>query len=109
MRPKSNFWLEVLKVLGVLATIAASALGSYRAAKSDARNEADASYVTLKQAVEHLEQTQEMIWDVVMKFPATPSKSLDALPPGGLPRPFVRVHPLPRNLEVMLSRKQSSP
>ena len=109
MRPKSNFWLEVLKVLGVLATIAASALGSYRAAKSDARNEADASYAALKQAVEHLEQTQEMIWDVVVKFPATSSKSLDAFSPGGLPRPFVGLRPLPRNLEVMLSRKQSSP
>jgi hypothetical protein len=105
MRPKPNLWLEALKIAGVLATIAASALGSYRAAKSDARSEADASYAALKQAVEHLEETQKMIWDVVMRSPATLSKSLDAPLSGGLPRPFVGLHPLPRNMEMMLSKK----
>jgi len=104
MRSKSNFWVDALKIFGVLVTIAASALGSYRAAKSDARNEADASYATLKQAVEHLEQTQKMIWDVVMKSPPTPSKSLDALPSEGSPRPFVGLPPLPRNLGAMFPK-----
>jgi hypothetical protein len=97
---------EVLKVLGVLATIAASALGSYKAAKSDARDEADASYAALKQAVEHLEQTQRMIWEVVVRSPATPSKSLDALLPKEISRPFVGLRPLPRNLGAVLSERQ---
>jgi hypothetical protein len=103
---RRNTWLEVLKILSVLATIAASALGSYSVAKSDARREADASYATLKQAVEHLERTQAVIWDVVMRYPATSLKSLDAPLAGEASRPFVGLSPLPRNLEVMLSKKQ---
>jgi hypothetical protein len=97
---------EVLKVLGVLATIAASALGSYRAAKSDARSEADASYAALRQAVEQLERTQRMIWEVVVRNPAEPSKSLDAPLPREISRPFAGLRPLPRNLGAVLSEKR---
>jgi hypothetical protein len=105
-RPRPSFWPGVLKVLVVLSTAAASALGSYRAARSDARSEAEASYAELKQAVEHLEQTQKMIWDVVVRSQAAPSKSLDSPLPGELSRPFVGLRPLPRDLEAVLSRKQ---
>ena len=93
-----------LKLAGVLAGLAASALGSYSAAKGNARAEADESYKELKQAVQHLEETQRMIWDVVMKQPAGLTKSLDgdAEP---LARPFPGLRPLPRNLDSMMSRK----
>ena len=103
---RPNFWVGVLKVAGVLATAAASAIGSYRAAKSEARGEADASYAVLKQAVEHLEQTQRMIWDVVSKSPPATSKSLGTPPSEGFPRPFVGLRPLPRDMDVLLTGKR---
>jgi hypothetical protein len=104
--PQPSFWPSVLKVLVVLSTAAASALGSYRAARSEARGEAEASYAELRRAVEHLEQTQRMIWDVVVRSPGSASKSLDSPLPGELSRPFVGMRPLPRDLEAVIAGKQ---
>ena len=98
-------WSDTLKILGVVVGILASALGSYQAAKANARTEADASYEALRQAVEHLEQNQKMVWDVVMmKSPPAPTKSFDA-PAVERARPFVGMRPLPRNLEAVVARK----
>lgn len=97
-------WSDTLKILGVVAGIAASALGSYQAAKANARTEADSSYAELKASVEHLEMTQKMIWDVVMKQPAALTKSMDG-PMEIQTRPFPGLRPLPRNLDAMMSKK----
>ena len=97
-------WSDTLKILGVVIGIVASALGSYQAAKANARTEASASYEALKQAVEHIEVNQQRMWDVMMRAPAAPTKSFDA-PDVERAEPFVGMHPLPRNLEAVVSRK----
>lgn len=83
-----------LKLAGVLAGLAASALGSYSAAKSNARTEAAVRYEVLRESVRHLEETQRMIWAVVMKAPAGLTKSMDG-PAELLPLPFPAMRPLP--------------
>jgi len=59
----------------------------------------------MKEAIDHLEQNQKMIWDVLMKMPNEPTKSF--APPTISPnRPFVGMRPLPRDLgEAVAQRK----
>ena len=98
-------WLEVLKVLGVVATIVGSAVGSYKAAKSDAKIEASASYEALREAVEHLDQNQKMIWDVLMKTPSTLTKSLEPYIEPISSKSLIKLRPLPRSLEEVVAQK----
>ena len=95
-------WSGWLKLAGVLAGLAASSIGSYQAARSQARTEASASYEALKQAVEHLELNQERMWQVLMARPGL-TKSLD----DGEPRlrPFPGMRPLPRDFATVQARK----
>ena len=68
--------LAWLKIFGIVATIAASSIGSYKAARSNSKSEAATSYATMKDAVEHLEQNQKMMWDMMLSLNLRSARSV---------------------------------
>lgn len=99
--------LAWLKIFGIVATIAASSIGSYKAARSNAKSEASASYETMKEAVEKLEQNQKMMWDMMLSLnlkSVRQSRSSDEAqhPVLQLP-PRLPLRPLPRTFDDMVS------
>lgn len=98
-----------LKILGIVATIAAGAIGSYKAARSDSKTEASASYATMKEAVEHLEQNQKMMWEMMLALNGRPARSFGEIDKsaGQTPLPSrVPLRPLPRSFDELVSRPQ---
>jgi hypothetical protein len=104
--------LAWLKIIGIVAAIASSSIGSYKAARSNAKSEASASYATMKEAVERLEQNQKMMWDLMLSLNLRSvravrssdevEKSVSPLPP----RQPLR--PLPRTFDDMVNAPGSS-
>ena len=94
-----------LKILGIVATIAAGAIGSYKAARSDSKTEASASYATMKEAVERLEQNQKMMWEMMLALNGRPVRSFgDVDKSAGQMPSRVPLRPLPRNFDELVSK-----
>lgn len=73
-----------LKVLAVVITSLGGAIGSYHAARSTARQQADVSYETLavnmekmRLTVEYLKENESRLWELVVKQPANLEKSFN--------------------------------
>ena len=93
-----------LKILGIVATMAAGAIGSYKVARSDSKTEATASYATMKEAVERLEQNQKMMWETMLALNRRPTKSFDDLEPSAKMPARVPMRPLPRDFDELVSK-----
>jgi type II secretory pathway pseudopilin PulG len=99
--------LAWLKIFGIIATIAASSIGSYKAARSNAKSEASASYATMKEAVEHLESNQKMLWDMMLSLNLRSAQS--ARSDDKAEKAFLRLpsreplRPLPRTFDDMVN------
>jgi hypothetical protein len=112
---KTASWL---KILAVLATVIGGAIGSYKAARSDSKTEAAVSYAVMKEAIDHLEQNQKMIWDVIMKSQQQPMKwslglgdksasstASSSAMSGDKLLTLVPLRPLPRNFDTMIAQQ----
>ena len=104
--------LAWLKIFGIVATIAASSIGSYKAARSNSKSEAATSYVTMKDAIEHLEQNQKMMWDMMLSLNLRSDRSVRSVnevekPSLQLP-PRQPLRPLPRTVDEMVNSPSSS-
>jgi hypothetical protein len=73
-----------LKVLAVVITSLGGAIGSYHAARSTARQQADVGYETLasnmekmRLTVEYLKENENRLWELVVKQPANLEKSFN--------------------------------
>jgi hypothetical protein len=99
--------LAWLKILGIVATIAASSIGSYKAARSNAKSEASASYATMKDAVERLEQNQKMMWDMMLSLNIRSIRSVRSADESEKPAlqlpPRQPLRPLPRTFDDMVN------
>ena len=93
-----------LKILGIVATMAAGAIGSYKAARSDSKTEATASYATMKEAVERLEQNQKMMWETMLALNRQPTKSFGEVEPSVKMPTRVPLRPLPRDFNELVNR-----
>jgi hypothetical protein len=105
--------LAWLKILGIIATIAASSIGAYKAARSDSKSEASASYATMKDAVERLELNQKMMWDMMLSLnlrSARPTRLVDAEDKSVMPLPPRQpLRPLPKSFDAMVSGASAIP
>ena len=86
--------LAWLKIIGIVATIAASSIGSYKAASSSAKSEASVSYATMKEAVENLERNQKMMWDMMVSLNSKPVRTFER-PAEAAMKPTLQLSPLP--------------
>jgi hypothetical protein len=101
-----------LKVLAVVITSLGGAIGSYSAARSTAKQQADVSYETLasnmekmRLTVEYLKENESRLWDLVVKQqPASFDKSVDLEPKGLLSIP--ELAPVPKSLNDALMQSK---
>ena len=99
-----------LKILGIVATMVAGAVGSYKAARSDSKTGATASYSTMKEAVERLEQNQKMMWETMLALSGREAKSADDEDKSPVRMPLrAPLRPLPRDFDEMVSKSLQLP
>jgi hypothetical protein len=103
-----------LKVLAVVITSLGGAIGSYSAARSGAKHQADVSYETLasnmekmRLTVEYLKENESRLWDLVVK-PANLEKSFNkrvTLEQSDW-QPLPELTPVPKSLnDALMQRK----
>ena len=101
-----------LKVLAVVITSLGGAVGSYSAARSTAKQQADVSYATLasnmekmRLTVEYLKENENRLWEMVIKQqPASFDKSIGLEPEVLLSMPDLV--PVPKSLNDALTQSK---